>query len=170
MAKVLDTQTSPSYKLEDLPKQGPNLLLDTAAIQRKYTARRDNPFRVLEGFLRVPSDMSATTLEKLVKARVERFIRWKGMEGWTLKGRIELIGPEVSRDSSGIAVLGERQYRMKGVFAIVPKPVRVMLRPETVMQAPDDVLPETHANATALAKKYSKRHKPQRANGRKEGV
>lgn len=82
--------------------------------------------------------MGRDMYERASKEAVGQFVTAWEKKGWTLANRPEVYGPFPYHDLATNAVLLDmKSYRVRAIFSIVPKPVRMELPPHTVRQDPD---------------------------------
>lgn len=94
----------------------PEFLIDTAAINRKYAARRDNPHRTWTGVTQVDIDCTGEMLKRRLYDACGRFIEAMRKRNWDLVGQVYVGDPHQARDEHGVPSLGKVEYRIKGGF------------------------------------------------------
>ena len=139
-------------KFRQLPKEQPDFLIDTTAINKRLALRKDNPFRMRYcGFL-VPQDAKPAHFEQLKKQALERWIQMEKREGWTLVSHLRVSGPYHGTCVDPKLNEGMYEYRWEGKFGTLAKPVRYELPKELIKQAPDHKI--TGAEAVRLWAKH----------------
>lgn len=125
-----------------LPKEGPDLLLDTRAINERLAKRAGNPYRWKVGSFHLPRDITGRALEISCRRAGDRFIAAMAKQGWTLKSRLQVWKQNdwAQEPMTGAFLLGMAEYRVRGVFATEPKPLRFEVPREIVKQDPDHKL------------------------------
>jgi hypothetical protein len=99
---------------------------DVAAINRRYAAVKDNPFRKKQGVFSVPIGATRQQREPYIKRATEAFVKAMQQQGWTLRGKPTVTGPFARRDiETGAVLLDMHEFRIEGTFATVPKPQRI---------------------------------------------
>lgn len=102
--------------------------LDLAGLQRKYDARRDNPFRWRTASFGLPADCMGELRQRAFRAATERWVRYMEAQGWHLQNKPEVTGPFPYHSlESGLLIVGQSEYRLRAVFATIPKPQRIEL-------------------------------------------
>lgn len=127
-------------EFDRLPRTGHDFLLDTAVIQRRLDARKDNPYRIRTVVFRAPVDCSRRVFEELKRIAGEKFLAWESQDGWELASPLRLTGPFTYHDrTNGAVLLGDSEYRWQGIFRQTrsQKAVRLELDPATVKQDPE---------------------------------
>ena len=121
--------------------------IDTEKANKKYAARRNNPYRIKEGIFRLPKGLSQSTLERAKYEKCGVWIRWLGKQGWELKSELKISGPHPATEMGtdgvyGAVVLDLDEWRVRGVFSTVPKPTR--------LEVPSDLVKrDAHERLTA---------------------
>lgn len=127
-------------EFDALPKQGPDFLLDTAAIQKRLDARKGSPLRKCRCVFRVPQGASQHAFQEEYKKTIGRWLQWLESEGLVLHSDVAIFGPRPLRDdNTGAVILGEQEYICQAVFrhTRTAKPLRVELNPATVKRDPE---------------------------------
>ena len=136
--------SSPSSPSEGVAEA--DFSLPLAVLNRRLAQSRDNPNRVHEGTFKVPDGISERGFEQMVKAAGQSFIYRMEQKRWTLRSRLKLLGPFNSLDLySGALLLSEHEYRFRGVFATVPKTVRIEVPAGLVQSDPQHHITEREA-------------------------
>ena len=123
---------------ESLDAEGPNLLLDTAAIQKKYDARQRTNQRVKEAVFTAPRGLSKEVFERGTRQNINTWLTALLKQGWQLISRVEVGPPGVAREEHGIVILDRQEFRVRGVFKLVGPYVkqRIEFPLDTVKQDP----------------------------------
>lgn len=135
------TKTFSYGEFQALPKQGPDFLLDVAAIQARLNARAQQHMRSSETWFNLPDSASKETKRKMAHDAIGHWIRWMAQDHWALASDVRITGktrPAMTPDN--VILLGETAYQMLAVFRYAgpsPKFTRIELNPATVKQAPD---------------------------------
>lgn len=135
---------------DELPKEL-DFTIDSEAINKRLKTQRNNPFRVLHGSFLIGRDSSRRAYDAEVKRMGERFIHGMELKDWTLKSKLQLRGPFIAKFGTGLINLGEHKYTFYGVFATIPKPVRIELPPGLVKQEPGHVITDINEALKASA-------------------
>lgn len=117
----------------------PNFLIDTAAINRKYAARADNPYRTWTGATTVPYDCTGETLKKMLYDASGRFLEAMDKKNWTLVSKLRIRDNGFSRDGvTGLPMMDKVEYVIVGIFKYVhsTEMIRTELPPEMVLNHP----------------------------------
>ncbi len=94
----------------------PEFLIDTVAINRKYAAQRDNPYRTWTGVTLVDIDCLGDMLKRRLRDAAVRFIEAMRKRSWDLEGRVYVGDPHQARNDDGTPISGKVEYRIKGGF------------------------------------------------------
>jgi len=116
------------------PVNEPDFTIDTAKLQAKADARKDNPLRWKELTFTLPSDIQPAMAEKVAKAAIGRGLAAMKKQGWDLHSDLRTYGPFPAVDpTTGYRLLGHKEYRLKAAFKFIntPKPKDI------VKQSPD---------------------------------
>jgi hypothetical protein len=124
----------------ELPKEGLDCLLDTTALNKKMADRKDNPYRWRTGSFMVPKGASKQIVENTGNDACKAFVSAMEKQGWTLQSKLQVFKSKKLfaydiRD--GVLMLDKDEWMIRGIFATVPKPVRIEVPATSVRQAPD---------------------------------
>jgi len=132
---------APLTNLSTLPKTAPEFLLDTEKLNKRLAATANNPRRWLTGSFHASKGMSRQMFENMAKEKVGKWVEWKAKEGWVLDSKPQVFGPfRAYALNSNLPLLGNDEFRVRAVFKTVPKPIRTMIDPAIIKQAPDHTL------------------------------
>ncbi len=128
----------PTYKVKGLDTE-PQFLLDTAAINEKYSKVAADPRRWWTGVFRTQSDLQGPTLQRKVYESCGRFIEAMSKRRWDIVGECHVYGPYASHDEANLVVLGEVEYKIRAIFRLAdtPKSERTEIPPGLVRQDPE---------------------------------
>lgn len=120
-------------------KEELDILLDTTAINKRMADRAGNPYRWREGSFQVPKYASNEIKKQMAKTACDRFVDAFTKKGWTLKSKLQVIqGQPYAYDlDSNAVLLDKEEWRVRAIFAIEPKPMRIELPLTSIKQAPD---------------------------------
>ena len=129
-----DLKTWEGFK--GLSKQGPEFLLDIAAINARTRQAATTALRWHTGTFKVPVDVSGPVFDRLKRIAGERWREMMAKRGWTLRSKLYLEGPFPCFDLRDQVVLpGHREYRIRGTFQKDnPQPVRYEVPKDLVKQ------------------------------------
>lgn len=128
-----------SRNLEDLSRQGPDFLLDTAAINAKRLAAVQTALHWQTGTFQVPKGVSQQVFERLKRVAALRYIDMMSKRGWTLQSKLYLDGPHRAYDiRDAVVLLDKDEYRIRAQFRKEnPKYIRTEVPRELVKQDPE---------------------------------
>lgn len=120
----------------------PEFLIDTAAINRKYAAQRDNPHRTWTGVTQVDVDCAGEILKRHLYSACGRFIDAMRKRNWDLVGRLFVGSPHQARNDNGILLLGRVEYSIRGGFKFTEplRPLRTEVPSGLVKRDPDHTI------------------------------
>src|SRR5688572_14978210 len=96
-----------------LPDKKPDLLIDTAAINKRLAARSNNPLRRKTGTFQLPKGVTAAHIRNAAQAAANKWLRVLEGQGWALNSRLQLEGPFLARDiTTKAALLDMDEYRL----------------------------------------------------------
>ena len=112
----------PTYKVKGLDTE-PQFLLDTAAINEKYSKVAADPRRWWTGVFRAQSDLQGPALQRKTYESCGRFIEAMGKRRWDIVGEGHVYGPYKTHDlDSSLVILGEVEYKIRAVFRLADTP------------------------------------------------
>ena len=111
-----------------LPKHDLDYMLDVTALNKKMADRKDNPYRWRIGSFHVPKAISGAMFVKASQEASKKFVQAMEKKGWKLESKLQVYGrfPAYDLLSEGI-LLDMDQYRIRGIFSTIPKPVKIEL-------------------------------------------
>lgn len=127
----------------------PDYLLDTDAINKRYEAGFDNPYRIITGTVMVPVDWQGTKLEKWLRQSGDTLIQNMEKKNFRLAStlRIDFIPGPAEDSDTGLIRYDMIRYFMAGIFKY-DGPFRIKrteVDPALVKQAPDHTLTTAEA-------------------------
>lgn len=128
-----------TYKVKGLNTE-PQFLIDTAAINEKYSKIAGDPRRWWTGVFRVQADCQGESLQRKVYESCGRFIEAMAKRRWDIVGECHVYGPYKSHDlDTQLVVLGESEYKIRAVFKLAdtPKHERIEVPTGLVKRDPD---------------------------------
>jgi hypothetical protein len=128
----------------------PEFLIDTAAINRKYASRKDDPRRTWTGTTQLPYDCEGESRVKALYEACGRFINSMKKRNWDLIGKLYVDPPTTAYDiDTSIPLLDKREYHIRGVFQFQEplRPARIEIPSGLVKRDPE------HKITAAEAKK-----------------
>jgi 3-methyladenine DNA glycosylase/8-oxoguanine DNA glycosylase len=128
----------------------PQFLIDTDAINQKYAARADNPYRWWTGTFHAPREMSGEILRRKTYESCHRFIEAMAKRNWVLTGKLRVSPPQTARDiSTNVTLLDKYEYRVRGIFKLdeSPKTIRTEIPSGLVLRNPEQRLTTSEAHA-----------------------
>lgn len=119
----------------------PRFLIDTAAINRKYAKRKDDPRRMFEACFRTNKGITPGQLDTIAREAIGRFIEAFRKKGWDLYSRVSVYKADSCRDidNPGVVLLDKDEYRARAIFrmASTPKPIREEVPSGLVLRDPE---------------------------------
>lgn len=120
----------------------PQYLLDTAALNRKYAERGENPYRYWVGSVNIDQDCLGESLKSRLYEAAWTFIDAKKKQGWELEGSLHFDEPKRALTDEGLPHLGQVTYRITGVFKYWGKRevIREEFDPAIIASEPDKTI------------------------------
>ena len=127
---------------KELPKDGPDFLIDATKIQAHQDALKQQTRRWQPGFFRVPVDASGMVKKQSYEDAIGKWIGQQSRQGWLLDSGVHVRGPFKAFDESGIIpLLGIVQYEVRAVFnwdrTRSVQNIRIPINPAVVRQDPE---------------------------------
>ena len=119
----------------------PKYLIDTDALNRKYAARADNPYRFCTGTTLVDRELTGGYLTQTLQEAAGRFIMAMEKRDWVLVRKVSVRYQGIGRDiDTNVALFDKAEYHITGVFKYTrsPKMIRTEIPPELIKQ-PDEL-------------------------------
>ena len=112
-----------------------SFLIDTAAINKRYRARQDNPYRTWTGTTNVDQDNTGETLKKTLYEACNRFLVAMEKRNWTLASKLRVRTNGIAHDlQTSLPLIGKVEYTIAGIFKFheAPKMIRTEVPAELV--------------------------------------
>jgi hypothetical protein len=112
-----------------------NFLIDTAAINRKYRARQDNPHRTWTGTTTVPRDATQGQIKSIIYDACNRYLVAMEKRNWNLVSKLRVRANGTAYDMlSNLPLLDKIEYTITGIFKFMeaPRTIRTEIAAEMV--------------------------------------
>lgn len=141
--KSIDRGLTVGEDFAALPHIPVDFLTDTARLNRKLNARRDNPYRWKIGTFTLPV-CSEVMHRKLVIDACEDFVETMTKQWWTLSSRLAVSGPYPGKDldtGMPLSLGGKTEFRVKAIFKMEKfSESRLEIPKDMVKQDPEHVV------------------------------
>ena len=127
-------------------------LLDTTAINKRLADHATSPYRWRTGSFMAPIEASQPQLERISYEACKKFVAMMEKQDFTLASKLQVYGPFRAIDLLyQVPVLDKQEFRVRGIFKVIPKPLRIELPRGTFREAPDHTASPTEImKATGL--------------------
>ena len=121
----------------------PEFLIDTAAINKKYAAMKDDPRRWWTGVFQTDAECKDELLKKKTYDSCQRFVVAMAKRDWDLVGGVHVYGPFKLHDiDTSVVILGKSEWKVRAIFRLAQslKSIRMEVPSGLVRRDPEQRL------------------------------